>query len=81
MVASLGFSTPDAALVSVCITLGGVFGGLGVGFATGRIGLKATTLLFTALGALFTARSGQFRLTPNCSGSRPSRPASSSWEG
>ncbi len=55
MVASLGFSTSVAALVSVSVTVGGVFGGLTVGVATGKIGLKATAILFIVLGTISTA--------------------------
>lgn len=58
MVVGAGFDPSQAARVSVWMNLGGIVGGLVLGIATGRIGLKACVALAFTGGALTIAAFG-----------------------
>ena len=53
LVAGAGISPANAAIVSVCLSIGGVFGGLFIAFATTRLGLKPIVVTALTGGGLF----------------------------
>ena len=55
LIAGQGFPPTQAALVGVCVNLGGIVGGLLLGAASMRLGLKTLVVTAMALGAVLTA--------------------------
>ena len=53
LVAGAGISPANAAIVSVCLSIGGVFGGLFIAFGTTRLGLKPIVVAAMTVGGIF----------------------------